>query len=186
MAFCPFGAVITELFFIMSSTWNHEFYYLFGFLSLVLLIVLITCAEISIALTYCQLTSEDYRWWWTSFSASGSSGLYVFLYSIMYFNSRFQIRHWVSVLMYFGYMFIMSCIFGLMSGAGRFLQHLRLRAWYLWVHQDWERPNDRLPGMAGMWHPPAGCRDAFGWGRTAKAKLGGTDDFQQQTLPAKK
>ena len=113
----PFGAVFTELFFIMSSTWNHEFYYLFGFLSLVLLIVLITCAEISIALTYCQLTSEDYRWWWTSFSASGSSGLYVFSYSIMYFNSRFQIRHWVSVLMYFGYMFIMSCIFGLINGA---------------------------------------------------------------------
>jgi hypothetical protein len=36
-----------------------RFYYLFGFLSLVLLIVLITCAEISIALTYFQLTSED-------------------------------------------------------------------------------------------------------------------------------
>ena len=89
-----------------------RFYYLFGFLSLVLLIVLITCAEISIALTYFQLTSEarpghgispsettgsgsacettvgasaveDYRWWWTSFSASGSSGIYVFLYSVM-------------------------------------------------------------------------------------------------------
>jgi len=113
----PFGAVFTELFFIMSSIWNHEFYYLFGFLSLVLLIVLITCAEISIALTYFQLTSEDYRWWWTSFSASGSSGIYVFLYSVMYFNSRLQIRHWVSVLMYFGYMAIMSCIFGLISGA---------------------------------------------------------------------
>ncbi|CAK8987253.1 Transmembrane 9 superfamily member 9 (Endomembrane protein 2) (Transmembrane nine protein 9) (AtTMN9) [Durusdinium trenchii] len=67
----------------MSSIWLHEFYYLFGFLSLVLLIVLITCAEISIALTYFQLTSEDYRWWWTSFSASGCSGIYVFLYSIM-------------------------------------------------------------------------------------------------------
>ena len=36
----------------------HRFYYLFGFLSLVLVIVLITCAEISIALTYFQLTSE--------------------------------------------------------------------------------------------------------------------------------
>ena len=37
-----------------------RFYYLFGFLSLVLLIVLITCAEISIALTYFQLTSEEW------------------------------------------------------------------------------------------------------------------------------
>lgn len=113
----PFGAVFTELFFIMSSIWLHEFYYLFGFLSLVLVIVMVTCAEISIALTYFQLTSEDYRWWWTAFSASGSSGVYVFLYSIMYFNTRLQISHWVSVVMYFGYMAIASCIFMLISGS---------------------------------------------------------------------
>ena len=35
-----------------------RFYYLFGFLALVLVIVMVTCAEISIALTYFQLTSE--------------------------------------------------------------------------------------------------------------------------------
>ena len=32
---------------------------------------------------YLGISFEDYRWWWTSFSASGSSGIYVFLYSIM-------------------------------------------------------------------------------------------------------
>merc|ERR1719229_1984927 len=69
----PFGAVFTELFFIMSSIWQHQFYYLFGFLALVLIILIVTCAEISIALTYFQLTSEDYRWWWRSFLSSGSS-----------------------------------------------------------------------------------------------------------------
>jgi len=121
----PFGAVFTELFFIMSSLWLHEFYYLFGFLSLVLVIVIITCAEISIALTYFQLTSEDYRWWWTAFASSGSSAIYVFMYSIMYFNTRLQIRHWVSVLMYFGYMFIISCIFMLISGSVGLLASLK-------------------------------------------------------------
>merc|ERR1719159_1261351 len=79
----PFGAVFTELFFIMSSLWQHQFYYLFGFLALVLIILIMTCAEISIALTYFQLTSEDYRWWWRSFAASASSAVYVFLYSVL-------------------------------------------------------------------------------------------------------
>merc|ERR1712032_1212625 len=88
----PFGAVFTELFFIMSSLWQHQFYYLLGFLALVLIILVITCAEISIALTYFQLTSENYKWWWRSFMASGSSALYVFLYSILYFSSRLQIE----------------------------------------------------------------------------------------------
>merc|ERR1719254_282160 len=113
----PFGAVFTELFFIMSSIWLHQFYYLFGFLALVLIIVVVTCAEISIALTYFQLTSEDYTWWWTSFFASGSSALYVFLYSILYFMSRLQIEKFVSVMLYFGYMFIMSIMFFLLTGA---------------------------------------------------------------------
>merc|ERR1711933_704918 len=112
----PFGAVFTELFFIMSSLWLHQFYYLFGFLALVLVIVVVTCAEISIALTYFQLTSEDYTWWWTSFSASGSSALYIFLYSIVYFTSRLQIDRLIPTLLYFGYMFIISVLFMLLTG----------------------------------------------------------------------
>merc|ERR1719389_1350522 len=113
----PFGAVFTELFFIMSSIWQHQIYYMFGFLVLVLVILILTCAEISIALTYFQLTSEDYRWWWRSFFASGSSAVYVFLYSILYFSSRLQIEKLVSILLYFGYMFLISVMFALMTGA---------------------------------------------------------------------
>merc|ERR1719363_9434 len=79
----PFGAVFTELFFIMSSLWQHQFYYLFGFLGLVLVILVVTCAEISIALTYFQLTAEDYQWWWRAFLSCASSAFYVFLYSII-------------------------------------------------------------------------------------------------------
>jgi len=112
----PFGAVFTELFFIMSSLWQHQFYYLFGFLALVLVILIITCSEISIALTYFQLTSEDYNWWWRSFFSSGSSAAYVFFYSVMYFNSKLNIVKTVSVMMYFGYMFLISLCFFLLTG----------------------------------------------------------------------
>eukprot|EP00415_Alexandrium_ostenfeldii_P002287 UN2287 len=113
----PFGAVFTELFFIMSSLWQHQFYYLFGFLALVLVILVITCAEISIALTYFQLTAEDYGWWWRAFFSSASSAIYVFLYSVLYFSSRLQIDRFVSTLLYFGYMFIMSVTFFLLTGS---------------------------------------------------------------------
>lgn len=59
----PFGAVFIELFFILTSMWLHQFYYLFGFLFLVFVILVITCAEITIVLCYFQLCSEDYHWW---------------------------------------------------------------------------------------------------------------------------
>jgi len=113
----PFGAVFTELFFIMSSLWQHQFYYLFGFLALVLCILMVTCAEISIALTYFQLTAEDYNWWWRSFLSSASSAVYVFLYSIMYLNSRLHMDKTVSVILYYGYMFLISLVFFLLTGA---------------------------------------------------------------------
>jgi len=113
----PFGAVFTELFFIMSSLWLHQFYYMFGFLALVLVILVITCAEISITLTYFRLTAEDHAWWWPSFFATASSGLYVFLYSIIYFASRLQIDKLISALLYFGYMSIISIMFALLTGS---------------------------------------------------------------------
>merc|ERR1719272_243967 len=113
----PFGAVFTELFFIMSSIWQHQIYYMFGFLVLVLIILILTCAEISIALTYFQLTAEDYHWWWRSFMSSGASGVYVFAYAGLYFTTKLQIEKAVSVLLYFGYMFIMSTVFFLATGS---------------------------------------------------------------------
>jgi len=113
----PFAGVFTELFFIMSSIWQHQFYYLFGFLMLVIIILVVTCAEISITLAYFQLTNEDYNWWWRSFFTSAASAVYIFGYSILYYCTRMQIGHYVGALLYFGYMFVISYTFALITGA---------------------------------------------------------------------
>ena len=39
----PFGCIFIQLFFILNSIWSHQFYYMFGFLSIVYLILIITC-----------------------------------------------------------------------------------------------------------------------------------------------
>jgi len=83
----PFGAVFVELFFIVSSIWQHKFYYMFGFLLLVFLIFCITCAEVAVVSTYMQLCSEDYHWWWRSWAVSGSPAFYVFLYGIYQYHN---------------------------------------------------------------------------------------------------
>ena len=44
-----------QLFFILSSIWLHQYYYVFGFLFVVLLILVITCAEITIVMCYFQV-----------------------------------------------------------------------------------------------------------------------------------
>mmetsp|Transcript_30788 Transcript_30788/g.39667 ORF Transcript_30788/g.39667 Transcript_30788/m.39667 type:complete len:228 (+) Transcript_30788:1004-1687(+) len=106
----PFGACFVELFFVLSSMWMDQYYYVFGFLLLVFCILLITCAEVTVVLVYFQLCSEDYHWWWRSFIASGSTAIYVFIYSAIYF-SKLEANLAVTYVIYFGYMFVFS--FGL-------------------------------------------------------------------------
>ncbi|XP_010942081.1 transmembrane 9 superfamily member 8 [Elaeis guineensis] len=112
----PFGAVFIELFFILTSIWLQQFYYIFGFLFLVFLILIVTCAEITIVFCYFQLCSEDYLWWWRSYLTAGSSALYLFLYSIFYFVTKLEITKLVSAILYFGYMFIASYSFFVLTG----------------------------------------------------------------------
>eukprot|EP01062_Namystynia_karyoxenos_P002642 TRINITY_DN10935_c0_g1_i1.p1 TRINITY_DN10935_c0_g1~~TRINITY_DN10935_c0_g1_i1.p1 ORF type:complete len:657 (+),score=240.86 TRINITY_DN10935_c0_g1_i1:99-1973(+) len=118
----PFGAVFIELFFILTSIWLNRYYYVFGFLLLVFIILCVTCAEITIVMCYFQLCAEDYHWWWRSFFTSGSSGFYVFLYSIFYFfTSSLKIKKFVSVLLFFGYMGIISYVFFVLTGTIGFI-----------------------------------------------------------------
>jgi len=54
----PFGAVFIELFFIFTAIWENQFYYMFGFLFLVFIILVISCSQISIVMVYFQLCGE--------------------------------------------------------------------------------------------------------------------------------
>eukprot|EP01024_Parvocaulis_polyphysoides_P067001 TRINITY_DN7937_c0_g1_i1.p1 TRINITY_DN7937_c0_g1~~TRINITY_DN7937_c0_g1_i1.p1 ORF type:complete len:680 (-),score=89.67 TRINITY_DN7937_c0_g1_i1:458-2362(-) len=133
----PFGAVFIELFFILTSIWLHQFYYLFGFLGVVMVILVITCAEISIVLCYFQLCSEDYRWWWRAYTTAGSSALYLFLYSAFYFYTKLDITKTIPMLMYFGYMFIISYGFFCLTGTiGFYASYSFVRTIYAAVKID--------------------------------------------------
>jgi transmembrane 9 superfamily protein 2/4 len=117
----PFGAVFIELYFIMSSVWLQRFYYVFGFLALVLFILLVTCGEMAIVLCYFQLCNENYLWQWRAFLNTGSAGIFLFGYSFVYFSSTLEIMGVVSTMLYFGYMFVASMGFLLVTGTVGFM-----------------------------------------------------------------
>lgn len=118
----PFGAVFIELFFILTSMWLHQTYYIFGILFLVYVILVLTCAEITIVLCYFQLCGEDYRWWWKAFNSPAFAGAYVFAYSAYYYLTRLDISGGViPTAMYFSYMGLASIGFGLACGAVGFV-----------------------------------------------------------------
>ncbi|KAL8148664.1 transmembrane 9 superfamily member 12-like [Apium graveolens] len=118
----PFGTLFIELFFILSSIWLGRFYYVFGFLLVVLLLLVTVCAEVSVVLTYMHLCIEDWQWWWKAFYASGSVSLYVFLYSINYLIFDLQsLSGPVSAILYLGYSLIMAIAIMLSTGTIGFL-----------------------------------------------------------------
>jgi transmembrane 9 superfamily protein 2/4 len=121
----PFGCMFIELSYLMKSVWHHSlFYYLFGFLFLCFFILLLTAAEISVLLTYMLLCKEDYRWWWFSASVAGSSGLYLFGYAVVYYFTDLSITRLSSCVLYFGYMFLASTAYALVTGTTGFLATL--------------------------------------------------------------
>jgi len=119
----PFGSCFVELYLILNSVWNEWYYFVFGFLFLVVLILIITCAEITILFTYFQLCSEDYHWWWRSFCNAGATAIYVFLYSFIYFKSL-EANTFTTYILYFGYMGLVSAGLFLMTGCVGMLSSL--------------------------------------------------------------
>jgi transmembrane 9 superfamily member 2/4 len=114
----PFASAYVELFFMMSSLWMDQYYYVFGFTLIVFAILLIASAEITLLFVYYQLVRENHRWWWFSMFSGGSVSLYFFMYSIVWFKSLESSRMFFTYLLYFGYMFLMC--FGLFLITGCF------------------------------------------------------------------
>eukprot|EP01082_Thalassiosira_pseudonana_P012932 g11708.t1 g11708 contig6:429798-431930(+) len=117
----PFGAVSIELFFIMSALWLHQLYYIMGFLTAVLLILVTTCSEVAIVMCYLQLCLEDHRWWWKSFLNCASAGVYLFLYSLWFLPFKLHLVGMLPVVVYLTYMSMISLAFGLVTGTAGYL-----------------------------------------------------------------
>eukprot|EP00727_Mastigamoeba_balamuthi_P010377 m51a1_g5962 putative EMP70 family protein (597) ;mRNA; r:166004-168001 len=122
--FLPFSAIYIELFYIYASVWGHSYYSLYGILFVVFIILLLVAACITVALTYFQLSMEDYRWWWNSFFCGGSTGLFVYAYSIFYYAYRTRMSGFLQGAFYFGYTGAACYLIFLMLGSVGFYSSL--------------------------------------------------------------
>jgi transmembrane 9 superfamily protein 2/4 len=112
----PFLAVAIEIFFVLNSIWQNQFYYIFGVLFITFCMLAIISAEVSMVFCYFSLCGEDYHWWWRSFLTPASSALYVFLFSLFYYYSQLELDGWIPNMVYFGNVFLLSFAFFLVTG----------------------------------------------------------------------
>jgi len=112
----PFGSVFIEMYFIFSSFWNYKFYYVYGFMLLVFFFLTIVTICASIVCTYVLLNSENWRWPWVSFLASGSTALYVFLYSVYFYIYKTKMSGFLRTSFYFSHMALFCIAFFILCG----------------------------------------------------------------------
>ncbi|KAL9620863.1 MAG: hypothetical protein Q9160_004644 [Pyrenula sp. 1 TL-2023] len=95
----PFAVLFIELLFVFESIWQDKsgYYYVFGFLSVVSGILVVTVSEVTIIATYILLCCENYLWWWHSFFIGGSSAFWIFLYCAWYYFTRLHIQGAIKV-----------------------------------------------------------------------------------------
>ncbi|KAF3205283.1 hypothetical protein TWF191_001901 [Orbilia oligospora] len=119
----PFAVIFIELLFVFKSIWQDKsgYYYMFGFLALIIAILLVTIVEITVVMTYFQLCAENYHWWWHAFRVGAASSVYIFLYSVWYYLAKLHIHGLVNSLLFFGYSLLGSAVYGVLGGTVGFL-----------------------------------------------------------------
>lgn len=119
----PFAVLFIELLFVFKNLWQDKssYYYVFGFLSVVCTILIVTVSEVTIITTYSQLCAENYHWWWQSFFTGGSSAFWIFGYCIWFYFFKLHVSGFVSSLLFFSYSFLACVVYGLLTGTVGFL-----------------------------------------------------------------
>lgn len=116
----PFGVVYVELSFVFNSIWLEKtsFYYMYGFLFLTIIMLTIIVCESSLIGIYLNLVVDNNpNWQWLSFRIGSSVGLYIYGYSFYYFFSHLHVSDFVSILLYFGYMGLVSLLIAIACGS---------------------------------------------------------------------
>lgn len=135
--FLPFSAISVELYYVFSTLWGRDQYTLYGILAVVFIIVLSVTASISISLTYFQLASEDYRWWWRSIVTSGSTGFFILAYAFFFYIKRSNMYGGLQTIQFFGYTLLTCYMFFLMLGTIGYYSSLKfIRYIYLNIKMD--------------------------------------------------
>lgn len=119
----PFAVLFIELMFVFKSLYldKSSYYYVFGFLSIITLLLAITIGETVIITLYIQLCAENYHWWWTSFLTGGSSAFWIFVYLNWYYWTTLHIDGLISSLLFFSYGLLACLVYGLATGTIGFL-----------------------------------------------------------------
>ncbi|XP_043931448.1 transmembrane 9 superfamily member 2-like [Protopterus annectens] len=112
----PFLCVSIQLSGFLTSIWFRQSYHSFSILFPVFIMLAITCSACTVILCYFHLCTEDYRWQWRSFLASGCTAVYFLINALYFFLTTLKLQGAASTVLFFGYNLILGFILFLLTG----------------------------------------------------------------------
>ena len=119
----PFAVIFIELLFVFRSIWQDKsgYYYVFGFLSVVSFVNIVTVIEVTIVATYVHLSAENYHWWWQSTLTGAGSAVWIYMYCAWFYWTKLHVQGFVSGMLFFCYCGLACAVYGLLMGTVGFM-----------------------------------------------------------------
>ena len=77
--FACFACASSEVYFLITSIWREQYYFMYFFLGIALIMTFVSAALVSILQTYALLNNGNFHWWWRSFWIGAATGAYLWL-----------------------------------------------------------------------------------------------------------
>ena len=111
--------VVTEVFYLITSLWRHQYYFMYVYLGVSLLMMGYVAAVVSIVITYIRLNQGRYDWWWPSFLVGFGVGVNLFL--VMTQLALLQQTKKTTYVLFMVWSWIVCMLVGLIAGTFSFL-----------------------------------------------------------------
>ncbi len=115
--FVQFVTIYAEFSYLLDSIFRANWYAMFGFLLLNLIMQAIMIALLSVVATYMQLCYQNYHWWWRSFLIGASGSLYIGLYCLWYMAMEMDLSSLTSDLSFILYVVLFIGCYAIAAGA---------------------------------------------------------------------
>ena len=116
--------MISEIYYLVTSLWRHQFYFMYFYLGLSMLVMGYVASTISAIQTYAQLSQSRYDWWWPSFLVGFFVGfdLFVVMCNYMFFSNSKGDN--ITFIKYMIWSFMICTLAGLVAGTMSFFGSL--------------------------------------------------------------
>mmetsp|Transcript_1058 Transcript_1058/g.695 ORF Transcript_1058/g.695 Transcript_1058/m.695 type:complete len:298 (-) Transcript_1058:75-968(-) len=124
-----FLAIGIEFFYLIISVWHEEYYKMYFFLLISLIVLTVTASMVSILQTYVMLSNGNYEWHWRAYNVGAAVSVYLFIISVYLYIYIDGTMNFGTSMIYLSTIIICCAVFSFMTGHISFFSSFMFVSW---------------------------------------------------------